>query len=119
MLLFFFSFCFCFCIWWYRVREPFTQSSVRDFLELQRTIHPHTIFEIDKLKNQVTQNQLDDYLKTQHWQWSQPTIKRYMYAQSMNPYVQTDPYSSLQYVQSVYNENAINMVLDMQRIPYM
>lgn len=95
-------------------REKFTQQSHDDFISIQRTINPQSIFDMDKLKDQVSQDELDYFNENGEWPWSQETELFYMQAISKNPYIRTSPKDSVGYVKKIYNENAILQILSQQ-----
>ena len=97
------------------IKESFlTDNSVQQFLQIQNTINPHTNFDTDKLQQQVTQTELDYYLKNGIWPWSQKVIKLYKEASAKNKLIRTSPQDSLNDARKIYNQNAILQILSYQ-----
>jgi len=98
-------------------KEGFTWSSqsTKDFLQIQHTINPQSVFDVDFIqKNQASQEELDYFLKNGHWPWSQKVKDLYMEAINTNPYIRTLPESALKYTMTIYNEAAILRILSYQ-----
>jgi hypothetical protein len=100
-------------------KEPFQQNtlspdSIKDFLKLQNTINRQTNFDVEKLSQQVTQKELDTFIKTGLWPWSQTVIDLYTNAINKNVFIRNDPKESIQYARNIYNENAILEILSSQ-----
>ena len=103
------------CIVFYRFvvlsKEGFTQQSVNEFLRIQNTIHRHKIFDIEVMKTQASQEELDYFNAHGKWPWSNSTIQKYKNALSKNPYVRVDPTDAVNYARTIYNEQAILRIL--------
>jgi len=95
-------------------REGFTDDSKKDFLNIQHSINRQTIFDLDVIKTQASQEELDYFNKNGLWPWSQQTIDLYVEALSKNPYIRTLPEDAVKYTRSVYNEASILRVLSYQ-----
>jgi hypothetical protein len=93
----------------------FNKYSIHDFILLQSTINPNKIFDINMIKNQATQEELDYFNRNGKWPWSQNTKDLYIKALKKNPYIKvySDKYS-LNYIMTVYNEAAILRLLSYQ-----
>lgn len=91
-----------------------TNKSINKFLMMQKTMNPEINFDIEKLKYQVTQKELNYYLRHGHWHWSQEVIDLYKNAVSKNTLIRKNPHESIKYARSIYNENAILEVISMQ-----
>lgn len=98
------------------VKEGFelSQDSITKFLYLQQTLNPKVVFDIDILKQEVTQNELDYFLQHKEWPWSDEVTKLYIYNLNKNPYIQMYPQVSLNKVKTIYYQSAILKVLSMQ-----
>ena len=98
------------------VKEGFelSQDSITKFLYLQQTINPKVVFDIDILKQEVSQKELDYFLKNKEWPWSEEVTKLYIYNLNKNPYIQMYPKVSLNKVKTIYYQAAILKILSMQ-----
>jgi hypothetical protein len=99
------------------IKEGFTwnDKSTKDFLLIQRTINPQSIFDVNMIQeNQASQEELDYFLKNGYWPWSQNTIDLYDKAIRTNPYIRTLPEDAIKYTRTVYNQAAILRILSYQ-----
>jgi hypothetical protein len=98
------------------IKEGFelSQDSITKFLYLQQTLNPKVVFDIDILKQEVTQKELDYFLEHKEWPWSDEVTKLYIYNLNKNPYIQMYPKVSLNKVKTIYYESAILKILSMQ-----
>lgn len=95
-------------------RENFTSDSQLDFLQIQNTINKQNIFDMDIIKSQATQSELDYFNENGMWPWSQEVIDLYEAAITKNPYIRTVPELATKYARTKYNQNAILMLLSYQ-----
>lgn len=91
-----------------------TPDSEKDFLVIQNTLHRNKIFDVNMIKNQASQEEVDYFNKNGIWPWSPVTKALYIQAIRSNPYVKISPVAALLETQSIYNETAIRMVLSQQ-----
>lgn len=98
------------------VKEGFelSQDSITKFLYLQQTLNPKVVFDIDILKQGVTQKELDYFLQNKEWPWSDEVTKLYVYQLNKNPYIQMYPEVSLNKVKTIYYQTAILKLLSTQ-----
>jgi hypothetical protein len=98
------------------IKEGFelSQDSITKFLYLQQTLNPKVVFDIDILKQEVTQKELDYFLEHKEWPWSDEVTKLYIYNLNKNPYIQMYPKVSLNKVKMIYYQAAILKILSMQ-----
>ena len=109
-------------VWWWRVEGfrtvhpgPWTPTSTRTFLELQRTLNRDKIFDVNQIQQtQAGQSEVDYFNRHGHWYWSPETEQRYQYAVAHNPYVNEDLGAATQYAKTIYNENVIQYILNLQ-----
>jgi hypothetical protein len=94
--------------------ESFTTRSERDFLLIQNTINKQNVFDMNIIKSQATQEELDYFNANGMWPWSQKVIELYEEAVNRNPYIRTVPEQAVNYARTVYNEAAILRVLSYQ-----
>ena len=100
-----------------QIKEGFTwnPNSTRNFLQIQSTINPQKIFDVNMIqKNQASQKELEYFNKNGMWPWSQNTKKLYEEAVKSSPFIRTLPSDSVNYARTVYNEAAILRVISYQ-----
>jgi hypothetical protein len=91
-----------------------SDESIKKFLNIQTTINKQTNFDIEKLKQQVTQTEMNYFLKNGMWPWSQEVRALYRDALLKNVFIRTHPLESIQYARTIYNQNAILELLSLQ-----
>ena len=91
-----------------------SQNSVLDFLKIQNTNNPKIIFDMEKIKQQASQDELDYFLENGMWPWSQNAIDMYTQAVERNPFIRTYSGDSVNYARTIYNEAAILQLLFME-----
>lgn len=98
-------------------KEGFTWSkqSKDDFIKLQSILNPKKIFDVDLIeKYQVSQEELDYYLKNKLWYWDDKVIELYKEAINNNPYIKSLPDEAVKEARSIYNQNAILQIMSYQ-----
>jgi len=95
-------------------KNELSPDSINNFLRLQTTLNRQTNFDIEKLSQQVTQKEIDTFIKTGFWPWSQKVIDLYTDAINKNVFIRNDPKESIQYARTIYNQNAILEILSSQ-----
>lgn len=98
-------------------REGFSQWSdktINDFLIFQNTINPGIVFDTNIIQQQSSEQDAKKLLQTGKWRWSPNVEKLYMDAVSQNPYIRTSPQDSANNAKTIYNENAILEILNIQ-----
>lgn len=95
-------------------KEGFTQDSQQNFLSIQNSTNKNTIFDMNVISTQATQEELDSFNSNGIWPWSQSVIDLYQAAVSRNPYVKGLPEDSTNYARTIYNEGAILRILSYQ-----
>ena len=100
----------------FKEKEGFELSSEsqNNFLKIQSTINPKIVFDMEIIKQQASQDELDYFLENDMWPWSQDTIDFYTEAINSNPFIRTYAGDSVNYARSIYNEAAILQVLFLQ-----
>jgi hypothetical protein len=91
-----------------------SEDSIKKFLNIQTTINKQTNFDIEKLKQQVTQREMNYFLKNGMWPWSREVIALYHDALSKNVFIRNHSSESIKYARTIYNQNAILEVLSLQ-----
>jgi hypothetical protein len=94
--------------------SSFDKNSVNSFLQIQKTINPHVIFDINAIQKQATQEELNYFNEHGYWPWSKETQELYVEGLYNNPYVRTDPENALQTIRTIYNQSAILQLLSYQ-----
>jgi len=97
-------------------QEAFTADSTNRFLLLQQTEHPHTIYDMRILSEQVSQEELNNYIeKTGKWEWSQEVKDLYNDAVEKNPFVRSNAENGdVEEAREIYPEKAILEILSLQ-----
>lgn len=88
-----------------------SQESQNDFLHIQHTINPKIVFDMEIIKKQANQTELDYFLKNGMWPWSQEVIDLYTEAINRNQFIRTYSGDSVNYARKIYNQNAILQLL--------
>ena len=72
-------------------KEGFTWSNktTYDFLKFQDTVNRNTIFVVDDIQKQASENEVNYLLKNNQWPWTKKAQYLYETSLSNNPYVQT------------------------------
>lgn len=98
------------------VKEGFswTQESIDKFIALQQTINPNAIFDVDRIQEQASQEEVDYFLKNGMWPWSKEVIELYKNAVSNNNYIRTNLGDSVLEARKLYNEYIILEILSWQ-----
>jgi hypothetical protein len=91
-----------------------SQISQNDFLHIQHTINPKIIFDMEIIKKQASQTELDYFLKNGMWPWSQEVIDLYTEAINRNQFIRTYSCDSVNYARKIYNQAAILLLLSME-----
>lgn len=101
----------------YYITEGFewSQSVIDKFLQVQKTVSPRNVYDIQTLQQHVSENELNDYLNNGKWTWSDETRQAYETALDNNPYVRVYKKDGVNQAQKVYNEYAIKYILDNQQ----
>ena len=97
-------------------KEGFTwsQDSINQFIKVQNTINPKIIFDTNEIQKQASQDEVNYFLKTGMWPWSQEVQQLYKKAILTNPYVRTDPEDALNTTRKIYNQTIILEMLSSQ-----
>jgi len=95
-------------------KHHLTDESIEQYLKIQTTINKNINFDVDKLKHQVTQKEMNYFLTNGQWPWSQEVIDLYTEAINKNVFVRTHPLESIKYARTIYNQKAILEILSLQ-----
>ena len=98
------------------IKEGFTwtQESIDKFIGLQQSINPNIVFDINKIQEQASQEEVDYFIKNGMWPWSKQVIELYKNAVSNNKYIRNNLGDSVLQAQKVYNESIILEILSWQ-----
>jgi len=92
--------------------ENFTSESETKFLDIQKTINPNIQFNMTEIDKQISQQDLDEFIKNGYWTWSAETQRFYKDALSTNPYVKSEDLGkAMKKAQTIYNEQIILQIL--------
>ena len=94
--------------------ELLSKLSTLDFLHIQHTINPKIVFDMEIIKKQASQLELDYFLKNGMWPWSQDVINLYTEAVNKNPFIRTYSGDSVNYARKIYNQAAILRLLSIE-----
>jgi hypothetical protein len=95
-------------------KENFTDKPQEDFIKLQHSINPNSIFDMQVLSRQVSQEDIDYYNKNGIWYWTPEVQQLYENAVIENPFIRTFSGDSRINAQKIYNQNAILRLLGQQ-----
>ena len=100
----------------FKNKEGFTwtQDSITQFLQVQQTINPKIIFDTNEIQQQASQDEVNYFLKTGMWPWSQEVQQLYKKAIITNPYIRTDPEDAINVTRKIYNQRIILEMLSAQ-----
>ena len=98
------------------LKEGFTWSeeSGKQFIELQNSINPRIVFDLNEIKKQASQEDVDYFLKNSKWSWSKETEDLYNELLNKNTYVRLNPEDAINNVKTKYNETIITQILNEQ-----
>ena len=94
--------------------QPWSNKTIHDFLLFQKTTNPGIVFDTSIIQDQASEESAKELLQTGKWRWSPEVEELYMDAVSQNPYIRTSPEDSANTAKTIYNENAILQILNMQ-----
>jgi hypothetical protein len=98
------------------LKEGFTWSeeSGRQFIELQNSINPNTVFDLKEIKKQASQEEVDYFLKNSKWPWSKEVEDLYNELLNKNTYVRLYPEDAINDAKTRYNQSIITRILSGQ-----
>jgi hypothetical protein len=91
-----------------------SQKSMTDFILVQNSINPKIIFDMEEIKKQASQEEIDYFLKNGMWPWSEEVINLYKEAINRNQLIRTYSEDSVNYARTIYNQNAILRIMSME-----
>jgi hypothetical protein len=91
-----------------------TQESIDKFIGLQQSINPNVIFDVNRVQEQASQEDVDYFIKNGMWNWSKEVIELYKNAVSNNSYIRNTLGDSVLEARKLYNENIILEILSWQ-----
>ena len=84
---------------------------INDFQSFQAAHNPNIFFDMKIIQKQATADEARSFLKNGKWPWSEDVQRKYKDAVAHNSYISSNPGTSLNDAQIVYNENAIKQLL--------
>jgi hypothetical protein len=91
-----------------------TEDSKQKFTELQQTVNPNLVFDLNRVQEQASQEEVDYYLQNGQWPWTQEVKDLYLEAINKNVLVRTYPEDSLNNAMKIYNQKIILEILSSQ-----
>lgn len=97
-------------------KEGFTwkKESIDKFIGIQQSINPNVIFDVNKIQEQASQEDVDYFINNGMWPWSKEVIELYKNAVSNNKYIRTNLGDSVLEARKIYNEKIILEILSWQ-----
>jgi len=98
------------------LKEGFTWSeeSGKQFIQLQNSINPNTVFDLKQIKKQASQEEVDYFLKNSKWPWSKEVEDLYGELLDKNTYVRLNTQDAINDVKTRYNQSIITQILSEQ-----
>jgi len=99
-----------------KTKEGFEWSQYEkdQFILAQSINNPKIIYELEQLQKYASQEEVDIFLQTGLWPWSEEVQNLYTTALEKNPYVRTYKTDGLNRARKIYNQYAILYILKMQ-----
>lgn len=108
-------------IYWYtdifKAQESYMNLSKEqklNFINLQVSNSPHHIYNLDAIEKYINEDDFNYFMKNQRWNWNSNTQQRYKDAINKNPFIRIPWEQSIDHYQKIYNDYAINYILDYQ-----
>jgi hypothetical protein len=97
-------------------KEGFTwkQNSISGFLKVQNLSNPDLNFDMNKIQEQSSQEEVDYFIKNGMWPWSPEVIELYKNSESKNKFVRTYIDDSVVQARKIYNQNVILYIISLQ-----
>lgn len=97
-------------------REGFewTEYQKIEFIKMESTTNPEIVYDLEQLQKYVSPEEIDSFLKTGYWPWSQEVVNLYMKALDKNPFIRKYKDASVKKARKVYNQSAILYILNAQ-----
>ena len=109
--------CFIFALILYTLPQTYYESfkwsaaEERDFIELEFTINPQIVYDLNTIQKYAPAEDLKYLLEYGMWPWSKQTQDLYKKALDKNPFIRTYSEDGLNHARSIYNESAILYIL--------
>jgi len=99
-----------------KIKEGFEWSQYEkdQFILAQHINNPKIIYDLEQLQKYASQEEVDIFLQTGFWPWSEEVQNLYMDALEKNPYVRTYKTDGLNRARKIYNQYAILYILKNQ-----
>jgi hypothetical protein len=95
----------------------YNPTTLEKFIYLLLSINPNTYFDVEKLKEQATEEDLQFYNEHGYWFWGDETKKAYEEDIKRNKFLQEYPKGQyMKNAQKIYNENIIKKILSWKSI---
>jgi hypothetical protein len=98
------------------INEGFTisENEKTKFINKKNLNKPNTIYNIKILEDNISETELNTYMKTDKWSWNKETTNRYETAFLKNPFTRTISKQGINDAAKIYPQYAINYILDQQ-----
>jgi len=99
-----------------RTKEGFQWSQYEkdQFILTQHINNPKIIYDLEQLQKYASQEEVDIFLQTGLWPWSEEVENLYMTALEKNPHVRVYKTDGLNLARKIYNQYAILYILNNQ-----
>lgn len=98
----------------YKNIEGFNTQTLDDFIKLQNYNNPNTFFNLNMLKEQVSNTDMEEYNSKGYWSWDEETKNDYQEQLNKSTIQQEYPLGSYMAAdQLLYNQTAINRILSL------
>jgi len=94
--------------------NQWTDAQIKQFTDLQHTINPSTIFDIDQLQKTTSTEELDYYFANNNWEWSPEVEELYKQNLKYNTYISNLPEDGLRQAKRIYSQGQILQILSQQ-----
>lgn len=99
----------------YKNIEGFNTQTLDDFIKLQNYNNPNTFFNLNMLKEQVSNTDMEEYNSKGYWSWDEETKNDYQEQLNKSTIQQEYPLGSYMAAdQLLYNQTAINRILSLK-----
>jgi hypothetical protein len=95
------------------LREAFEwkQETIKKFQEYQTSVNPTVFFDLKQLQEQASEEEVQVLLSTGKWAWDSSLQEMYKDNIQHNPIIKTNPQSSMEQAQTLYNPTIMKKML--------
>ena len=94
-------------------REAFEwkQETIQKFQEYQKLANPNVFFDMKQIQEQASEEEVQTLLSTGKWEWDSSLQEMYQDNVQHNPIIKTNPQSSMEQAQTLYNPTIMKQML--------